>query len=55
MDTKRIESEIETMEDLNMVRQRHGSSISALRGQATPAAEGGSKNTNTNTRRTVEK
>ena len=45
----------ETMENLDLVRKRHGSSVCTKRGQATSAVEDGSKTTKTNTRRTVEK
>ena len=47
--------EIETMENHDMVRKRHGSSVCTKRGQATSAVEGGSKSTKANTRRTVKK
>ena len=47
--------EIETMENHDMVRKRHGSSVCTKRGQAASAVEGGSKTTKANTRRTVEK
>ena len=45
----------ETMENLDMVRRGHGSSVCTKLGQATSAVEGGSKTTKVNTRRTVEK
>ena len=47
--------ETEMMENHDMVRKRHGSSVCTKRGQATSAVEGGSKSTKANTRRTVEK
>ena len=45
----------DTIENLDMVRKRHGSSECTKRGQATSAVEGGSKTTTVNSRRTVEK
>ena len=47
--------EVETMENLDMVRKRQVSSVCTKRGQATSAVEGGSKTTKVDTRRTVEK
>ena len=43
------------MENLDMVRKRHVSSVCTKRGQATSAVEGGSKTTKANIRRTEKK
>ena len=47
--------EVETMENHDMVRKRHGSLVCTKREQVTSAVEVGSKTTKANTRRTVEK